>query len=373
MTTLLFQRTVNAVAAVSAGALFAVTLLTAPGAFAAGVDFSGKKVTIIVPFEEGGGADVYARLFQGYLGKYLPGNPTVIVRNLPGGGSVKGANKFDDDAKPDGLTIMSCSTSTLVNYVIGGSKVKYDVLKWRPVILSPHGAVFYADPKLGVKGKDIVADIKTLQQAKVTYGAKSPTSSELRGVLGFEMLGIKDVNTVFGLGSGDQRKALLRGELNINYDSVGSYSSKVAKFAKDGKVVPIFTMGYAKADGTIVRDPAYPNMPTITEGYEKLYGKAPSGPSAEAYLAFMHMGVTASKALVLPKGTPDEIVDVWVETAKKIVADKEFVKKAKKAIGPYEQSYGKDGAKVLQMATDLSPETKAWLKEWIKTRFNVDI
>lgn len=372
MTINLSRRAVTALAAASA-ALAIAAIPAAPGAFAAGTDFSGEKVTIIVPFKEGGGADVYARLFQPYLTKYLPGNPTVIVRNLPGGGSVKGANKFDEDAKPDGLTIMSCSTSTLVNYVIGGDKVKYDVLEWRPIILSPHGAVFYADPKTGVKGKDIVADIKTLQNAKLSYGAKSPTSSELRGVLGFEMLGFKNVNTVFGLSSGEQRKALLRGELAINYDSVGSYSSKVAKFAKDGKVVPVFTMGYAAPDGSIVRDPAYPDLPTISEGYEKLNGKAPSGPSAEAYTAFLHMGVSASKSLVLPKGTPDDVVDVWVATTKKIVADPDFLKKAKKAFGPYEQSYGKDAAKVLRMATGLTPETKAWLKEWIKTRFNVDI
>ena len=51
----------------------------------------------------------------------------------------------------------------------------------------------------------------------------------------------------------------------------------------------------------------------------------------------------------------------------------DFQKHAKKAFGPYEQSYGKDGAKVLKMATDLTPETKAWLKNWIKQRFNVDI
>jgi len=368
MTVTFTRRAVTALAAASAA--FALGL---PAAFAAGADFSGKKVTIIVPFKEGGGADVYARLFQGYLAKYLPGNPTVIIRNLPGGGSVKGANKFDEDAKPDGLTIMSCSTSTLVNYVIGGDKVKYDVLKWRPIILSPHGAVFYTDPKVGAKGKDIVADIKALQKAKLTYGAKSPTSSELRGLIGFEMLGIKDVNTVFGLSSGEQRKALLRGEITINYDSVGSYASKVAKFAKDGKVIPVFTMGYGAADGSIKRDPAYPNLPTITEGYEKLNGKAPGGPIAEAYSAFLHMGVSASKSLVLPKGTPDAMVDVWVETVKKIVADKEFRGKAKKVFGPYEQSYGKDASKVLRMATGVSPETKTWLKGWIKKRFNVDI
>jgi tripartite-type tricarboxylate transporter receptor subunit TctC len=337
------------------------------------MNFSGKTVTIVVPFKEGGGADVYARLFQPYLAKYLPGKPNVIVRNQPGGGSVKGANKFDESAKPDGLTIMSCSTSTLVAYVIGGSKVKYEVVKWRPIILSPRGAVFYTNPATGVKGKDIVADIKALQKSKLVYGAKSPTSSELRGVLAFEMLGIKDVNVVFGLSSGEQQKAFLRGELNINYDSTGTYSRKVSKYEKEGKLVPVFSMGYGAADGTIKRDPAYPDMPTVTEGYEKLYGKAPSGPAADAYNAFLHMGVTASKSLVLPKGTPDAVVDVWVEATKKIVADPDFRKLAKKVVGAYEQSYGNDAAKVLKAATDVSPETKAWLKTWIKQRFDHDI
>jgi len=364
----LFRRALTALVAGSAA-----IAIGASSAFAAGVDFAGKKITVIVPFKEGGGADVYARLFQPYLAKYLPGKPTVIILNKPGGGSVKGANRFDETAEPDGLTAMACSTSTLVAYVIGGSKVKYDVLKWRPVILSPRGAIFYVNPNTGVKGKDIVADIKALQKSKLTYGAKNPTSSELRGVLGFEMLGMKDVNVVFGLSSGEQQKAFLRGELNINYDSSGTYSRKVSKFEKQGKLVPVFSMGYGAADGSIKRDPAYPNMPTITEGYVKLYGKAPSGPAADAYTAFLHMGVTASKSLVLPKGTPDEIVQVWVEAAKKVIADPDFRKRAAKIVGAYEQSFGKDAANVLRMATGVSPETKAWLKKWIKTRFNVDI
>lgn len=358
-----------AITAVVAG--FAAFAVGAPSALAE-VSFAGKKVTIIVPFKEGGGADVYARLFQPYLAKYLPGQPTVIVRNQPGGGSVKGANKFQE-AKGDGLTAMACSTSTLIPFALGNNKVKYDVTSWRGVILSPRGAIFYVSPKTGAKGKDIVADINALRKAKLTYGAKNPTSSELRGLLGFEMLGINNVNTVFGLSSGEQRKAFLRGEININYDTAGSYSRKVAKFEKEGKVVPVFTMGYGAADGSIKRDPAYPNMATMTEAYEKVYGKAPSGPSANAYVAFLHMGVTASKSLVLPAGTPDEIVDVWVSATKKVVADPQFRKTAKKVIGAYEQSYGADANKVLKSATSLDPETKAWLKGWIKQRFNHDM
>lgn len=367
MSAKLFRRAVTALAAASAAIAFSV-----PSVSVADVDFAGKKVTIIVPFKEGGGADVYARLFQPYLTKYLPGNPTVIVRNQPGGGSVKGANKFQE-AKPDGLTAMACSTSTLIPFALGVAKAKYDVLSWRPVILSPRGTIFYVNPNTGVTGKDIVADIKALRKAKLTFGAKNPTSAELRGLLGYQMLGINNVNTVFGLSSGEQRKAFLRGELNINYDTAGSYSRKVAKFEKDGKVVKVFTMGYGAPDGSIKRDPAYPEMPTITEAYEKVNGTPPSGPSAAAYVAFLHMGVSASKSLVLPKGTPDEIVDVWVSAAKKTVADPKFRKTAKKVIGAYEQSYGPDAANVLKMATGIDPDTKAWLRSWIKERFNHDM
>jgi tripartite-type tricarboxylate transporter receptor subunit TctC len=367
MNTKITRWAVTALTAASAAIVFATS-----SAFAA-VDFTGKTVTILVPYKEGGGADVYARLFQPYLTKYLPGNPTVVVRNQPGGGGVKGTNKWDATAKPDGTSIIAMSTSGLVAYVIGGKKVKYKLSDMRPVILSPRGAVFYANPDTGVKGKDIVADIKALQNTKLTYGSKNPTSSEMRGVLAFEMLGFKDVNVVFGLSSGEQQKAFLRGEININYDTAGTYSRKIVKYEKQGKLIPVFTMGYGAADGSIKRDPAFPEMPTITEGYEKLNGKPPSGPAAAAYNAFLHMGVTASKSFILPRGTPDEIVAVWVETAKKVVADKDFRKVAAKVIGAYKQSYGQDAADVLRMATGVSPETKAWLKAWIKQRFDHDI
>ena len=50
------------------------------------VDFSGKSVTLSIAFSVGGGSDRWARVYAPYLSKYLPGNPTVVVRNMPGGG-----------------------------------------------------------------------------------------------------------------------------------------------------------------------------------------------------------------------------------------------------------------------------------------------
>jgi tripartite-type tricarboxylate transporter receptor subunit TctC len=62
--------------------VFSTAFFTAPAI--AEVSFKGKTVTIVVPFKEGGGADVLSRLFQPFLQRHLPGNPKVIVYNRPG-------------------------------------------------------------------------------------------------------------------------------------------------------------------------------------------------------------------------------------------------------------------------------------------------
>ena len=72
-----------------AGLLAFGTVVAAP---VQAVDFSGKKIKLVVPFGEGGGGDRYGRLWQSFLEKYLPGNPTILVLNKPGGGGIKGNN-----------------------------------------------------------------------------------------------------------------------------------------------------------------------------------------------------------------------------------------------------------------------------------------
>ena len=68
----------------------------------ANLDLSGKTVTWVVPFKEGGGTSRFARFLQPYLTKYLPGNPTIQIQHIPGGGAIKGSNYFQKNAKPDG-------------------------------------------------------------------------------------------------------------------------------------------------------------------------------------------------------------------------------------------------------------------------------
>ena len=69
--------------------------------------FKGKTIRIIAGFPGGGGVDAEARMMARFLGRYIPGYPTMLVQNMPGAGGTVASNWFEQFAKPDGLT---CTT-----------------------------------------------------------------------------------------------------------------------------------------------------------------------------------------------------------------------------------------------------------------------
>ena len=84
------RRPVLTLAAAAAAALILSGPLSGPAA--AEVDFSGKRIQWIIPFKEGGGSDTWARFYAPLLAANLPAAPTIVVKNVAGGGSTIGAN-----------------------------------------------------------------------------------------------------------------------------------------------------------------------------------------------------------------------------------------------------------------------------------------
>lgn len=352
------------IAAVTSAGMF----VTVNASAAADVDFSGETIELIAPYTEGGGADVYARMFIPFLQKHLPGQPNVIIRNLPGGASIMGNNRFEASAKPDGKMLVVTSSSTLVAQLMGGAKREFNVLKWRQLIVSPQGTIIYASSRTGVEGKDLVADIEKLRGQTVRYGVKQPDAGELRNILGFDLLDL-NVENIFGLARGEVRQAMLRGEMELNHDTALRYVSSATDFVESGQFVPLWTLGFP--DGKeIVRDPLLSDLPTINEAYIAVNGKAPEGPKYDAFRAFVNLGVAASKGFALPEGTSDEIRDVYVEAIKKSLADPEFLKIAGEEVGAYPQLFGDAADAAIREAVDLSPEVDAWLKSYMLDKFD---
>ncbi|MBI4204142.1 MAG: tricarboxylate transporter [Betaproteobacteria bacterium] len=333
------------------------------------VDFSGKRIELIVPFPPGGGSDVYSRGLAPFLEKHLPGNPTIIIRNVPGGGSIPGANQFHARAKPDGLHVLVCSSSTVMNFVFQRSKFELELNKLQPVLLSPQGSVIYVSPALGVKS---AKDIAKLKGQALTFGGGGPTGAEMRMTTTLDLLGL-NVKYVWGIARGPVRLAFERGEFNINYDTTPGYLKNASQLVKAGKAVPLFALGVLDDKGSLVRDPNFKDLPSFAEVYEIMHGKKPSGPAYEAWKAILQMGVMANKSLLLPAATPNPIVDAWRTAVQKTLDDPEFEAKASSIIEGYPQFIGEAARPIMKDATTLSPETWEWIKNFLKTKHDVTL
>lgn len=101
----------------------------------ADVDFSGQTIEWIIPFREGGGSDTWARFNAPFLARHLPGNPEIVIRNVPGGSSTKGVNRYAQGAPANGLSLLGTSASTQFPFLLGDSRVRYDYAQWRVLMV----------------------------------------------------------------------------------------------------------------------------------------------------------------------------------------------------------------------------------------------
>ena len=332
-------------------------------------DFSGKTIEWIIPFSVGGGSDVWARLYAPFFQKYLPGNPVVAVKNMPGGGSIVGANFFDSRVKPDGLTAFGSSGSTTFPYLLGNSKVKYDFKKYHIVFASPVGGMAYINPKLGVK---TVADLKGFKK-KLNYASQGATSLDIIPLLAFDMLGL-NVKAIFGYkGRGPGRVAFEQGEVSIDYQTTTAYIRNVRPLIKQGLAVPLLSWGALDDDSNVIRDPLEPGLPSLPEAYEMMYGKKPKGPAWNAWKAFFIAGFGVQKAMWLPEKTPDDIVKMYRDAAAKIIADPEFKTIIEKKLGGYEQSVGENARKAFDQVLNVPKKDRTWLIKWLETKYQIKI
>lgn len=92
--------------------------------------FEGKTIRIVVGFSAGGGFDTYSRAIARHLGKHLPGNPSVLVENMPGAASLIAANHGYKVARPDGLTIVNFHGNQLIGQLLGRQGVEFDARKF---------------------------------------------------------------------------------------------------------------------------------------------------------------------------------------------------------------------------------------------------
>jgi tripartite-type tricarboxylate transporter receptor subunit TctC len=217
--------------------------------------YSGKQVTILVGFGVGGGGDTYARLLARHFSDHIPGKPTVIVQNMPGGGGLVAMNYLYNAAPQDGTVIMSMLAPTVLEPLIGNKNARWDANKFQ---------------WLGNLTRDFIgcvasgrSGIKSIQEAahrEILFGATGPSANSathpyaLSNVLGYK------TKVVAGYkGTSEAWLALEKGEVEAVCAFWASQGAVQKKQELDsGTFVPIAQMGPEK-------HPIFKNAPLVDD------------------------------------------------------------------------------------------------------------
>lgn len=334
------------------------------------VDMSGKTIEWTIPFSETGGSAKWANFFAPLLSEALPGNPTVVVKFMPGAGSTKGANWFQEQSGGDGTVMFGSSGSTQFPYLLGDPRVRYEYNDWIPVMASGTGGVAYLNAAAGAK---FDGSANNLKDETFIYGNQGATRLDLIPALAWKMLGMK-VEHVLGIkGRGDGRKMFESGEATIDYQTSSGYLKGSAEMVEAGKAVPMMTWGSLDANGDIVRDPTFPDMPTFKEVCEATDGCETSGPEWDAWKAFFVAGFPSQKLAFLPAGTDQAIVDTFVAAFEEIRARPDFAEISAKRLGKYPMYVGPEAKAALATAITVDASAKDFVVGWLKDDFGVEL
>jgi tripartite-type tricarboxylate transporter receptor subunit TctC len=191
--------------------------------------YKGKTVNIVVGFTAGGGYDVNARAVARHLGKHIPGNPNVIVQNMPGAGSLQSVRYLDATAPKDGTVMTVFNPGLITQSIVEPERVSVDFRKlaWVGIVTADYRVCYGFGPN-GVKTWDEMMKRKEFILGSTAKGSGNYINgATLRLVFG------APVRQILGFpGSAEQRIAIERGELD---GDCGSYSSLPADWIRDRK------------------------------------------------------------------------------------------------------------------------------------------
>jgi len=336
----------------------------------ANADMSGKNIEWTIPFSETGGSAKWANFFAPLLSEHMDGNPNVVVKFMPGAGSTKGANWFQNEEHVDGTTMFGSSGSTQFPYLLGDPRVRYEYKDWIPVMASGTGGVVYLNPE---DAKMFDGTANKLKNKTFIYGNQGATRLDLIPALAWEMLGM-DVEHVMGIkGRGDGRKMFESGEATIDYQTSSSYLKGVKPLVEEGKAVPMMTWGSLDSNGKIVRDPTFPDILTFKEVCDATSGCETSGEAWDAWKAFFIAGFPAQKLAFLPGDTPEEVVKMYTAAFEDIRARGDFEEISSARLGQYPMYVGAEAQSALNGALQISPDAKNYVVGWLKNKFGVSL
>lgn len=346
--------------------LFASLLCFMPAAAAEKDFYQGKNVTFLINFAAGGPTDIEGRIVARHLAKHIPGNPTIVVQNMPGAGGVTGINFLGEVAKPDGLTL-GYFTGPYNHQMMKSPSLRVDLMKV-PFVASVQGVtVCYirADVPPGIKKPTDIAKAERFKAGGLSFDS----NKDLRFRLAFDVLGVKyDYVTGYN-SSNNARLALQRNEIQYHDENIPGYRGAVEpQLVKTGIVTPLYYHDLIGPDGIMRKSPDYPELISFTEVYTQIFGKHPAGIKYEALKAANMASQNMNRVALLAPRTSAAAVSAMRQGFVGLAKDEEFLAEAQKVMKFHPRfEIGEDGerlrAKVLQAPAEVIEFVRQYVEQ----------
>ncbi len=314
--------------------------------------YKDKTIRLVAGTPAGSVYDLYARMVAQFIGKHIPGNPNVIVQNMPGVASMVAANYIYSVAKPDGLTIGSIQPALYFDQLVGRKEVQFNWQKFTWI-----GNTTVSDYLLYMRGDTPYKTIEDVRKATVPpkCGAEGTASSAyyLPRLLE-ETIGAK-FTIVTGYNSGtDVDLAVERGEVQCRAFTIAAFFAREPfhTWRAKGFVRAIVQTGKK-------RDPKLTDVPTLPELMEQHKTSDANRRLAAVIMAANEIG----RPIIGTPGIPAERVKILRDGFNKTLNDPELLEDAKRKRLDLDPVSGEDLAKLAKEIMSQPPEVIARMKK----------
>ena len=307
--------------------------------------YKGKTIRFVVGSATGNFYDSWARLLARHWGKYIAGNPAVMVQNMPGAGSITAVNYVYSVAKPDGLTVVLPNNSIYIEQLVGRKEAQFDLRKYHWLgSASQDSIMFYMRADTGIKS---VGDIVRAKQPPSCGGSGTTSSDYIVARILDLAVGAK-INSVSGYqGGSDADLAVEKGEIVCRAHTLASHFGREPfnTWHKKGFDLHLLQSGRK-------RDPRAPEAPTMYEILEEFKVPDTKRRVAQALLAGGEFG----RPVLVTPGTPVERVRVLRESLRNMLKDPELLADAKKSRMEVDYTSGEELEVLLKEVLGQPPE-----------------
>jgi len=308
--------------------LLAVCAAPIAGPAAAQDFYKGKTLTIVVGFTPGGGYDVNARVLARHIGRHIPGNPDVIVQNMPGVSGLKSVQYMETAAPKDGTVIDTFNFGHIGESRLSPDKIKVDFRKFSWIgSISQDLSICYVWHALGPK---TLAELKAygpIHTALTAAGSSSDVNQKiLKNVFGVR------IQQVGGYpGSAEERMAVERREVD---GGCGAWSSIPVEWIEGRRIFPIIR------SAPVLPSDMPPDVPYSVD-------IAPSDRDRQV-VRLLLASAQLGRPFLAPPGIPAERLRILRDAFNATVKDPQFVAEATKIRLPVSPKTGEEALKIVE-------------------------